>query len=226
MFPEIISPQILALIAQATLDTLQMVAIAAGLGTVLGLPLGVFLATSKRGELFAAPVVNTLLGTLVNATRSTPFIILVVAIIPFTRLIAGTSIGTNAAIVPLTVAATPFIARLIEGAIREVDQGLVEAARSMGATPQQIVRKVLVPEALPAIALGLTLAIVSLIGFSAMVGAVGGGGLGDLGIRYGYQRFMPEVMAAVVAVLVVLVQTVQTIGDHLARRLNKRLRHA
>jgi D-methionine transport system permease protein len=226
MFPEIISPQILALIGQATLDTLQMVAVAAGLGTVLGLPLGVFLATSKRGELFAAPLVNTLLGTLVNATRSTPFIILVVAIIPFTRLIAGTSIGTNAAIVPLTVAATPFIARLIEGAIREVDQGLVEAARSMGATPLQIVRKVLVPEALPAIALGLTLAIVSLIGFSAMVGAVGGGGLGDLGIRYGYQRFMPEVMAAVVAVLIVLVQTVQTIGDHLARRLNKRLRHA
>jgi len=226
MFPEIISPQILALIGQATLDTLQMVAIAAGLGTVLGLPLGVFLATSKRGELFAAPVVNTLLGTLVNATRSTPFIILVVAIIPFTRLIAGTSIGTNAAIVPLTVAATPFIARLIEGAIREVDQGLVEAARAMGATPLQIVRKVLVPEALPAIALGLTLAVVSLIGFSAMVGAVGGGGLGDLGIRYGYQRFMPEVMAAVVAVLIVLVQTVQTIGDHLARRLNKRLRHA
>ncbi|MDP3255636.1 MAG: methionine ABC transporter permease [Bosea sp. (in: a-proteobacteria)] len=220
------SPQILALIGQATLDTLQMVAIAAGLGTVLGLPLGVFLATSKRGELFAAPLVNTLLGTLVNATRSTPFIILVVAIIPFTRLIAGTSIGTQAAIVPLTVAATPFIARLIEGAIREVDQGLVEAARAMGATPLQIVRKVLVPEALPAIALGLTLAIVSLIGFSAMVGAVGGGGLGDLGIRYGYQRFMPEVMAAVVAVLIVLVQTVQTIGDHLARRLNKRLRHA
>ena len=226
MFPEIISPQILALILQATLDTLQMVAVAAGLGTVLGLPLGVFLATSKRGELFAAPVTNAVLGTLVNATRSTPFIILVVAIIPFTRLIAGTSIGTNAAIVPLTVAATPFIARLIEGAIREVDQGLVEAARSMGATPLQIVRKVLVPEALPAIALGLTLAVVSLIGFSAMVGAVGGGGLGDLGIRYGYQRFMPEVMAAVVAVLIVLVQTVQTIGDHLARRLNKRLRHA
>ncbi|WP_376984764.1 methionine ABC transporter permease [Bosea sp. R86505] len=226
MFPEIISPQILALIGQATLDTLQMVAVATGLGTVLGLPLGVFLATSKRGELFAAPLVNTLLGALVNATRSTPFIILVVAIIPFTRLIAGTSIGTQAAIVPLTVAATPFIARLIEGAIREVDQGLVEAARAMGATPLQIVRKVLVPEALPAIALGLTLAIVSLIGFSAMVGAVGGGGLGDLGIRYGYQRFMPEVMAAVVAVLIVLVQTVQTIGDHVARRLNKRLRHA
>jgi D-methionine transport system permease protein len=220
------SPEIIRLIAQATADTLLMVAVAAGIGTLLGLPLGVFLATSKRGELFAAPALNAVLGTLVNATRSTPFIILVVAIIPFTRLIAGTSIGTTAAIVPLTVAATPFIARLIEGAIREVDQGLVEAARSMGATPVQIVRKVLVPEALPAIVLGLTLAVVSLLGFSAMVGAVGGGGLGDLGIRYGYQRFMPDVMAAVVAVLIVLVQTVQSLGDRLARRLNKRLRHA
>ncbi|HEV7335448.1 MAG TPA: methionine ABC transporter permease [Bosea sp. (in: a-proteobacteria)] len=220
------SPELIRLILQATGDTLLMVAIAAGLGTLLGLPLGVFLATSKRGELFAAPAVNAILGTLVNATRSTPFIILVVAIIPFTRLIAGTSIGTTAATVPLTVAATPFIARLIEGAIREVDQGLVEAARSMGATPVQIVRKVLVPEALPAITLGLTLALVSLIGFSAMVGAVGGGGLGDLGIRYGYQRFMPEVMAAVVAVLIVLVQAVQSLGDRLARHLNKRLRHA
>lgn len=220
------SPEIIRLIIQATGDTLLMVAVAAGLGTLLGLPLGVFLATSKRGELFAAPAVNAVLGVVVNATRSTPFIILVVAIIPFTRLIAGTSIGTNAAIVPLTIAATPFIARLIEGAIREVDQGLVEAARSMGATPVQIVRKVLVPEAWPAITLGLTLAIVSLIGFSAMVGAVGGGGLGDLGIRYGYQRFMPDVMAAVVAVLIVLVQAVQSIGDRLARRLNKRLRHA
>jgi D-methionine transport system permease protein len=219
------SPELIHLIVEATGDTLLMVAIAAGLGTALGLPLGVFLATSKKGELFAAPAVNAVLGALVNATRSTPFIILVVAIIPFTRLIAGTSIGTFAATVPLTVAATPFIARLIEGAIREVDQGLVEAARSMGATPLQIVRKVLVPEALPAIVLGLTLALVSLLGFSAMVGAVGGGGLGDLGIRYGYQRFMPDVMAIVVAVLIVLVQTVQSVGDRLSRRLNKRLRH-
>jgi D-methionine transport system permease protein len=220
------SPEIIRLIWQSTLDTLAMVAVAAGLGTLFGLPLGVFLATSKRGELFAAPAANAVLGVLVNATRSTPFIILVVAIIPFTRLVVGTSIGTAAAIVPLTVAATPFIARLIEGAVREVDQGLVEAARAMGATPVQIVRKVLVPEALPAIVLGLTLALVSLIGFSAMVGAVGGGGLGDLGIRYGYQRFMPDVMAIVVAVLIVLVQLVQSIGDRLARRLNKRLRHA
>ncbi|AWB23101.1 ABC transporter permease [Methylobacterium currus] len=219
------SPELLRLLVQATLDTLQMVAVAASLGTLIGLPLGVFLATSGRGELLAAPWLNRVLGLVVNATRSTPFIILVVAIIPFTRLIAGTSIGTTAATVPLTVAATPFIARLVEGAIREVDGGLVEAARAFGASPLQIVLKVLIPEALPGIVLGLTLAVVSLIGFSAMVGAVGGGGLGDLGIRYGYQRFMPEMMLAVVVVLIVLVQLVQTLGDRLARRMNKRLRH-
>lgn len=218
------SPELIRLIAESTLDTLTMVAVAASLGTLLGLPLGVFLATSKKGELFAAPAVNAVLGVVVNATRSTPFIILVVAIIPFTRLIAGTSIGTTAAIVPLTVASTPFIARLIEGAIREVDQGLIEAARALGATPVQIVRKVLIPEALPAITLGLTLAVVSLLGFSAMVGAVGGGGLGDLGIRYGYQRFMPDVMLIVVVVLIVLVQAIQSAGDRLARRFDKRIR--
>ena len=219
------SPEMIRLIAASTGETLYMVAVAALIATAFGLPLGVFLATSGKGELFAAPWVNRVLGIVVNATRSTPFIILVVAIIPFTRLIAGTSIGTSAAIVPLTIAATPFIARLIEGAIREVDQGLVEAARAFGASPLQIVFKVLIPEALPGIVLGLTLAIVSLLGFSAMVGAVGGGGLGDLGIRYGYQRFMPEMMLAVVVVLIVLVQAVQSIGDRLARRLNKRICH-
>lgn len=220
------SPELIRIIIDATLDTLTMVALAGGLGILFGLPLGIFLATSKKGELFASPTLNAALGFLVNVTRSTPFIILVVAIVPFTRLIAGTSIGTRAAIVPLTIAATPFIARIVEAAIREVDQGLVEAARAFGATPLQIVRKVLVPEAAPAIILGLTLAIVSLLGFSAMVGAVGGGGLGDLGIRYGYQRFMPDVMALVVVILVILVQSTQTLGDFIARRVNKRLRHS
>ncbi|ODT38311.1 MAG: DL-methionine transporter permease subunit [Lautropia sp. SCN 70-15] len=220
------SAELLQLILNAALETLWMVAVSGGIAMALGLPLGVFLATSGRGELFAAPLANRLLGLVVNVTRSTPFIILVVAIIPFTRLVAGTSIGTNAAIVPLTVAATPFIARLIETAIREVDPGLVEAARAIGARPLQIVTKVLIPEAVPTIVLSMTLAIVSLIGFSAMVGAVGGGGLGDLGIRYGYQRFMPETMAVVVVVLVALVQAVQSAGERLARRLNRRIRHA
>ncbi|BBF93462.1 methionine ABC transporter permease [Blastochloris tepida] len=220
LLPAAIVDQIVA----SLIDTLYMVGVAGALGTALGLPLGVFLATSRGGEIFAAPVANTVLGAVVNATRSTPFIILVVAIIPFTRLVAGTSIGTSAAIVPLTIAATPFIARIVEGAVREVDPGLIEAARAMGATPLQVVRKVLVPEAMPAIVLGLTLSLVSLIGHSAMVGAVGGGGLGDLGIRYGYQRFMPEVMLAVVVILIALVQFVQSFGDTLARRLDRRTR--
>nr|WP_246518636.1 methionine ABC transporter permease [Ancylobacter lacus] len=219
-----ISPAILNLIVGSTLETLYMVAVAALIGTLAGLPLGIFLATSGKGELFEAVAVNRVLGVVVNATRSTPFIILVVAIIPLTRLIAGTSIGTTAAIVPLALAATPFIARIVEAAIREVDQGLVEASLAMGATPLQIVRKVLIPEALPGLVLGVTLAIVSLLSNSAMVGAVGGGGLGDLGIRYGYQRFMPEVMLLVVVVLIILVQAVQSLGETLARRVNRRVR--
>jgi D-methionine transport system permease protein len=219
------SPEIIYQLIKASGETFYMVTVSALLGTLFGMPIGAFLATSKAGEIFAAPAANAVIGAVVNATRSTPFIILVVAIIPFTRLIAGTSIGTSAAIVPLTVAATPFIARIVESSIREVDPGLVEAARAMGATPMQIVRKVLIPEALPSITLGLTLAVVSLISYSAMVGAVGGGGLGDLGIRYGYQRFMPDVMAIVVILLIALVQSVQSTGDALARRLNRRVRH-
>jgi D-methionine transport system permease protein len=218
------SPQLFALLADAAWATLYMVAVSAAIGTLLGGPIGIWLATSGKGELFATPAANRIVGLVVNATRSTPFIILVVAIIPFTRLVAGTSIGTTAAIVPLTIACVPFIARIIEAAVREVDQSLVEAAKAMGATPLQIVRKVLVPEAMPAIVLGLTLTVVSLIGYSAMVGAVGGGGLGDLGIRYGYQRFMPDMMAAVVIVLILFVQAVQMAGDRLARRVNKRQR--
>ena len=216
------SANLAALIWEATLQTLYMVAVSGVIGTAIGLPLGVFLATSKRGELMSSPLANRVLGLVVNAMRSVPFIILVVAIIPFTRLIAGTSIGTTAAIVPLTLAAAPFIARIVETAIRDVDGGLIEAARAMGATPGQIIRKVLLPEALPGIVLGLTLAMVSLIGYSAMVGAVGGEGLGDLGIRYGYQRFMPEVMLVVVIVLIVLVQAVQSAGEWIARRLDHR----
>jgi D-methionine transport system permease protein len=220
------SPEIFQLIVWSTLDTLIMVGLSGLLGTLFGLPLGVFLATSRSNELFPAPVANRILGLIVNATRSTPFIILVVAIVPLTRLIVGTSIGTRAAVVPLTIAAIPFIGRVVEAAIREVDQGLVEAARAFGASPLQIVRKVLLPEALPALTLALTLTLVSLLGYSAMVGAVGGGGLGDLGIRYGYQRFMPEVMAAVVLVLIVLVQGVQSLGETIARRLDKRSRNS
>ena len=218
------SPELMRMIWSSLLDTLAMVGLSGLFGTLIGLPLGVFLATSRSGELFAAPVANRIIGVIVNATRSTPFIILVVAIVPLTRLLVGTSIGTAAATVPLTIAAIPFIARVIEAAIREVDHGLIEAARAFGASPLQIVRKVLLPEAMPAVIMALTLTLVSLLGYSAMVGAVGGGGLGDLGIRYGYQRFMPEVMLTVVLVLIALVQGVQTLGDTLARKLDRRSR--
>jgi D-methionine transport system permease protein len=216
------TPALLELFATSLWETVVMVGISGLAGALLGLPLGVYLHLSSPGGVLENPAVNRVLGTVVNAVRSTPFIILLVAIIPFTRLITGSSIGTAAAVVPLTVAAAPFIARLIETALREVDHGLVEAALAMGATTRQIVFKVLLPEALPGIVAALTISLVSLTGYSAMAGAIGGGGLGDLGIRYGYQRFLPEVMLAVVLVLIVFVQVVQSAGDALVRRISHR----
>lgn len=216
------TPALLALFGRSLWETLQMVGIAGALGAALGIPLGVFLRLTDQAGVQPRPLLNRGVGLLVNAVRSTPFIILLVAVIPFTRLVTGSSIGTAAAIVPLTIAAAPFVARLVESALREVDAGLVEAAQAMGATTPQIVFKVLLPEALPGIAAGLTITFVSLTGYSAMAGAIGGGGLGDLGIRYGYQRFMPEVMAAVVLVLILFVQAVQSLGDWAVRRLSHR----
>lgn len=218
------SQQLINLLLDATWDTLYMVAVSLLLGTLVGGPIGIFLATSRRGELFAAPWLNKVSSIVVNAARSIPFIILAVAIVPFTRALAGTSIGTTAAMVPLTISAIPFIARIVEGAIRQVEPGLIEAAQAMGARPFQIIRRVLVPEAMSAIINGLTLTAISLIGYSAMVGAIGGGGLGDVGIRYGYQRFRPDVMLTVVIVLIALVQIVQLAGDFLAARFDKRHR--
>ena len=216
------SPILIGLLLNALQETLFMVGISSGLAALAGVPLGIVLVVTGNGHILENKPVNRVLGTVVNATRSTPFIILLVAIIPLTRIIVGTSIGTVAATVPLTIAAAPFVARLAESSLREVDAGLIEAAVAMGASPWQIVFKVLLPEAWPGIVAGLTITVVSLIGYSAMAGAVGGGGLGDLGIRYGYQRFQPEVMAAVVVVLIVLVQMVQSLGDLIARKLNKK----
>lgn len=216
------SSQLIALLFDGLIETLVMVGVSGGIGALFGIPLGVILILTDRGGILQSLTVNRILGLAINAARSTPFIILMVAIIPFTRLVAGTSIGTAAAIVPLTIAAIPFIARLVETALREVPSGLIEAADAMGATPLQIVVKVLLPEALPGIVAGLTITFVSLIGYSAMAGAVGGGGLGDIGIRYGYQRFLPEVMLAVVLVLIVFVQGVQSAGDRLVRKLSHR----
>ena len=216
------TPAMLDLFATSLWETLVMVGISGLVGALLGVPLGVFLRLTDDGGVLANGPLNKLVGWLVNAVRSTPFIILLVAIIPFTRLITGSSIGTAAAVVPLTLAAAPFVARLVEASLREVDQGLVEAAQAMGATTGQIVWKVLLPEALPGIVGGLTITFVSLTGYSAMAGAIGGGGLGDLGIRYGYQRFLPEIMLAVVLVLIFFVQAVQSLGDWAVRRLSHR----
>ncbi|HLO76560.1 MAG TPA: methionine ABC transporter permease [Magnetospirillum sp.] len=216
------SQRMIGLLLDALAETAAMVGVSLFLAAALGIPLGVLLLVSSRGHILERLALNRVVGWVVNATRSTPFIILMVAIIPLTRAIVGTSIGTAAATVPLVIAATPFVARLVEASLREVDGGLIEAAQAMGASPLQIVLKVLIPEALPGIAAALTITTVSLIGYSAMAGAVGGGGLGDLGIRYGYQRFEPEVMAAVVVVLIALVQLVQSAGDRAALVLNKR----
>jgi D-methionine transport system permease protein len=216
------SSQLIDLFIKSFVETLVMVGISGVVGSLVGVPMGILLHLTDRKGVLPVLSLNRGLGIVVNAVRSTPFIILLVAIIPFTRLIVGTSIGTAAAIVPLTIAAAPFVARLVETALREVDRGLVEAAQAMGATTWQIVYKVLVPEAFPGIVAGLTITLVSLVGYSAMAGAVGGGGLGDLGIRYGYQRFLPEVMALVVLILIVFVQLMQTLGDALVRRLSHR----
>jgi D-methionine transport system permease protein len=177
---------------------------------------------TARGNMLENHSVNHVLGAVINATRSVPFVILMVAIIPFTRFVAQTSIGTTAAIVPLSVAAIPFMARIAENAMREVDPGLITAARAMGASPVQIILKVLLPESLPGLVAATVVTVVSLIGYSAMAGAIGGGGLGDLAIRYGYQRFQSDVMAAVVIVLIVLVQVIQSLGDRYVRRISHR----
>ena len=216
------SSELVKLFFDSFLETLLMVGLSGLIGAVLGIPLGVTLNVTEAHGILPHQLFNRTLGLIVNAVRSTPFIILLVAVIPFTRLVTGSSIGTAAAIVPLTIAATPFVARLVESALREVDAGLIEAAQAMGATNAQIIRKVLLPEAFPGIVAGLTITLISLVGYSAMAGAVGGGGLGDLGIRYGYQRFLPEVMIAVVLILIAFVQLVQSLGDRLVLRVSHR----
>lgn len=216
------SQEIIVLLGKALWETTYMVAVSTVISIILGIPLGVILVTSDKGHILENLPLNRILGSIVNAARSTPFIILMVAIIPITRLIVGTSIGTEAAIVPLSIAAIPFVARIVESALKEVDFGLIEAAQAMGASPREIISKVLIPEAMPSIILGLTLTIISLIGYSAMAGAIGGGGLGDLAIRYGYQRFRVDIMLATVIILIAQVQIVQSFGDYFARRLNKK----
>ncbi|MBP3780636.1 MAG: ABC transporter permease [Selenomonas sp.] len=216
------SNDMLPLLTKALGETAYMVAVSMFIASVLGIPLGVLLYATDRGQILESPNINKVIGTIVNAIRSIPFIILMVAIIPLTRLLVGSAIGTTAAMVPLVIASIPFIGRQVETSLKEVPYGLIEAALSMGATPFQIIWRVLLPEAMASIVAQLTTVVISLVGESAMAGAIGGGGLGDLAIRYGYQRFRPEVMLATVVILIILVQAVQFAGGRLARSLDKK----
>lgn len=207
---------------QAFYDTLVMVAASSGLALLLGIPLAVLLIVTAPNGFVPAPRLNRAVGYCINGFRATPFIVLLVALIPFTRIVAGTTIGVWAAIVPLTISATPFFARIAEVSLREVEPGLIEAAQAMGCQRWHIVWHVLLPEALPGIIGGFTITVVSLINASAMAGAVGAGGLGDLAIRYGYQRFDTQVMVIVIALLILLVSAVQLLGDRAVHRLQSR----
>ena len=209
-------------VPEATLDTLAMTGVAGLITAVLGVLVGVLLHGTSPGGIFPRSSLNAVLGAIVNLGRSMPFLILMIALIPFTRFVVGTSIGWQAACVPLTIGAVPFYARLVETSLREVSSGKVEAALMMGATRWEVVRKVLLPEALPGLVAGLTTTIIALIGYTAMAGAAGAGGLGDVAIIYGYNRFEPDVMTICVLLLVVIVTVVQVVGDLIARRLDHR----
>ena len=213
---------ILQLLLNATGETLYMVLLAGLFTLLIGLPLGVLLFISRRGGLFPLPRLNRALDSVINLGRSLPFVVMLIALIPLTRLIVGTTLGSTAAVVPITIGAFPFFARIVETALDEVDKGRIEAIVAMGGDIRHVIFKVLLPEALPALVAGVTLTLVMLIGFSSMAGVIGGGGLGDLAIRYGYQRFNNQIMVVTVIVLVLLVQGVQSLGDRCVRSLAHR----
>lgn len=210
---------ILDLLWHATGETLIMVLVSGFIAVIFGLPLAVFMVVAGRGGLYPLPVLPRLLGVVIDAIRAVPFIILLVLLIPFTRMVVGSALGTTAAIVPLSIAAIPYFARIAEVSLREVDHGLVDAVRAMGGTRWMVIRYVLLPESMPALVSGITVTLVTLVGASAMAGTIGAGGLGDLAIRYGYQRFNTTVMLGVVAVLIVLVTGMQALGNWLSRIL-------
>ena len=201
-------------------QTLYMVGVSMAISTLFGVPLGVGVVVTEDGNILENKHINFILSAIINVVRSIPFIVLMVALIPFTRFLINTSIGTTAAVVPLTIAAIPFIGRIVENSLKEVDNGVIEAAQSMGATPWEIITKVLLPEALPSLILGLTITAITLIGFSAIAGAIGAGGLGDIAVRYGYHRFETVIMVKTVILLIILVQGVQTFGNWLANTLD------
>lgn len=202
-------------------ETLYMVFFSTIFATIIGFPIGILLVVSKKDNIMEMPIINKILGVLVNIFRSVPFVILMVYLLPFTRKLIGTTIGDKAAIVPLSISAAPFVARLIEGALDGVDKGLIEASQSMGANNWTIISKVMIPEGMPQIIHSITVTVISLIGFSAIAGVIGAGGLGNLAIRYGYQRYMADVMMYAVIVIVLLVQGIQMIGNLLVEICRK-----
>ena len=216
------SNQLIDLLISGTIDTFLMVGVSALFAFLIGLPLALVLVSTRQYGIYPSKSINKVLGGVVNITRSIPFLILMVALIPLTRWIVGTSYGVWAAVVPLTLAATPFFARIAEVSLREVDQGLIEAAQAMGCNRKQIIWHVLLPEALPGIVAGFTVTVVTMINSSAIAGAIGAGGLGDIAYRYGYQRFDMHIMLAVIIVLVIIVICVQSIGDTVSHQLDKR----
>ena len=212
---------LLALLVPSVLETIYMVTFSTIFSLLIGFPIGILLVVTEKGGLWEKPIINGVVGTIVNITRSFPFLILMILLFPLSKLIVGKSIGTTAAIVPLSIAAAPFVARVIESALREVDKGVIEAVSSMGASTLEIIFKVLIPEALPSLVSNITLTIINLIGYSAMAGIIGGKGLGDLAIRYGFYRFDAKVMAASVVLIIILVQIVQFIGNSIALAISK-----
>lgn len=210
------------LVLPSVLETLYMVFFSTLFSLLLGFPLGILLVITERDSIWEKPLLNKILSSIINLLRSFPFIILMILLFPLSKLLIGKTIGTTATIVPLAIAAAPFVARVMESSLKEVDRGVIEFSLSMGATVPQIITRVLIPEALPSIILGITLTIINLIGYSAMAGTIGGGGLGDLAIRYGLYRFQTDVMIVSVIIIIILVQSIQFIGNTLAAKLNKK----
>ena len=214
--------QMSQLLLEGTLDTLYMTLASTLIAYLIGIPLGVILVVTRKDGIGPAPKTNAVLGTIVNIMRSVPFLILIIVLIPFTRFVVGTSIGATATVVPLIVGAAPFIARMVESSLLEVDAGVVEAAQAMGASPWQIVTKVLLKEAVPSLITGAAIALTTILGYSAMAGAVGGGGLGDLAIKYGYHRYQTDVLLLTLVILIALVQIIQALGNGLAKKIDHR----
>lgn len=210
------------MILTSTLETLYMVFFSTIFSLLIGFPIGILLVITKEGGILERPKLNKILEVLINTLRSFPFIILMILVFPLSRIIVGTTIGSTAAIVPLSISAAPFVARMIEGALNEVDKGLIEASSSMGASNSTIIWKVMIPETMPHIIHGITVTVISLIGFSAMAGTIGAGGLGDLAIRFGYQRFKTDIMIYSVIVIILLVQVLQSLGNYLVERIKKK----